>query len=495
MPTCFFPRPNTLGPVLTPPSAHPPPPCLAQVSTIVVAVGGWSVATGESPVARLGWSQEEGWDTHAWKEGDWWRPGDRSARARARGERVPHRRRQRRHPTLRGRDGCIPRRRRVLRRRPPRCLFGNLRLEDRRFRVAQLPRHHRKWYDRLTELGYTQHVVAAMDERLFDALAALGYRVEDHVVSPTEHAEPGEPVRGWGRHLWKLWRYRLSYVLRQTQLGRNVFLVDVDTMWNRHVPLDVLFDGTEEDRRADVFFSQGTVYPPDVFDEWGFVGCMGTVAFRATPAAQTLLRQAIRTCATGTNCDDQVAMNRALSHKYGVKWDRDSGVGVGVLGSGPGEIPELGADARPGAEEDAEDDAEPGADVPRKVFEPRVTVRMWPKPFAFRSFMKDVRKVEDPADARVRRADAAPNQRCLGQVAPQKPRDTSAPAALGADYAQPFIVAPCLAKDGEEKVSAWNKFQRFCFRHRDARISSDEASGAEEDGRGAAARGQLPKSG
>ena len=60
-------------------------------------------------------------------------------------------------------------------------------------------------------------------------------------------------------------------------------------------------------------------------------------------------------------------------------------------------------------------------------------------------------------------ADAAPNQRCLGQVAPQKPRDTSAPAALGADYAQPFIVAPCLAKDGEEKVSAWNKFQRFCF--------------------------------
>ena len=311
----------------------------------------------------------------------------------------------------------------------------------------------RKWYDRLTELGYTQHVVAAMDERLFDALAALGYRVEDHVVSPTEHAEPGEPVRGWGRHLWKLWRYRLSYVLRQTQLGRNVFLVDVDTMWNRHVPLDVLFDGTEEDRRADVFFSQGTVYPPDVFDEWGFVGCMGTVAFRATPAAaQTLLRQAIRTCATGTNCDDQVAMNRALSHKYGVKWDRDSGVGVGVLGSGPGEIPELGADARPGAEEDAEDDAEPGADVPRKVFEPRVTVRMWPKPFAFRSFMKDVRKVEDPATLGFGGADAAPNQRCLGQVAPQKPRDTSAPAALGADYAQPFIVAPCLAKDGEEKV-------------------------------------------
>ena len=80
-----------------------------------------------------------------------------------------------------------------------------------------------------------------MDNRA-DALAAKGYRVEDHVVSPSEKPEPGEPVPGWGRHLWKLWRYRLSYALRQTQLGVNVFLVDVDTMWNRHVPLRDLFD-------------------------------------------------------------------------------------------------------------------------------------------------------------------------------------------------------------------------------------------------------------
>ena len=42
-------------------------------------------------------------------------------------------------------------------------------------------------YDRLTSLGTpTEHVVAAMDEALFDALAAKGYRVEDHVVSPSD---------------------------------------------------------------------------------------------------------------------------------------------------------------------------------------------------------------------------------------------------------------------------------------------------------------------
>ena len=489
------------------------------MATIAAALGGWSAANGESPVARLGWSQEESWDTHAWKEGDWWRPGDRSARARARARaanahptpdpdagapRVESDARANAivpadEPTL-GAMGTAPARAASAADVPPATSSSASPSPSSEWKIVAFASHNylgitRKWYDRLTELGYTQHVVAAMDERLFDALAALGYRVEDHVVSPTERDEPGEPVPGWGRHLWKLWRYRLSYVLRQTQLGRNVFLVDVDTMWNRHIPLDVLFDGTEDDRRSDVFFSQGTVYPPDVFDEWGFVGCMGSVAFRATPAAQTLLRQAIRSCATGTNCDDQVAMNRALSRKYGVVWDRDSGVGVGVLGSGPGDIPALGANAQPGvAEEGADAGAEAGADIPGKVFEPRVTVRMWPKPFAFRSFMKDVRKEEHPAT--LGGADAAPDQRCLGQVAPQKPQDGSAlVSTLGADFAQPFIVAPCLAKDGEEKVSAWNKFQRFCFVIETPEFRQTRLPEPKKSVEGAATGGQLPGSG
>jgi hypothetical protein len=31
------------------------------------------------------------------------------------------------------------------------------------------------------------------------------------------------------------------------------------------------------------------------------------------------------------------------------------------------------------------------------------------------------------------------------------------------DFSRPFIVAPAVAKDGEEKIEAWDKFQRFCF--------------------------------
>ena len=47
------------------------------------------------------------------------------------------------------------------------------------------------------------------------------------MVSPKRESDERRGRPGWGRHLWKLWRYRLSYALRQTQLGVNVFLVDV----------------------------------------------------------------------------------------------------------------------------------------------------------------------------------------------------------------------------------------------------------------------------
>ena len=295
------------------------------------------------------------------------------------------------------------------------------------------------WYERLTNLGYTEHVVAAMDDEIFTALAKLGYRVEDHVVSPTEATEPGEPVRGWGRHLWKLWRYRLAYVNRQTQMGRNVFLVDVDTMWNRKVELKDLFDGTPDEAGADVFFSQGTVYPHDAFDAWGFVGCMGSVAFRATPRTSALLKAAMEDCKAGA-CDDQVAMNGALLRKYGMEWNRATGFGHGTM-------------AQPVANRLKVTDANAM----------NIRVRVWPKPFAFRSFMKDVRRVETASLAGL--AGGASGV-CLGQVEPASLGEapiTTGPKNAVVDYARPFIVAPLLDKDGDKKLEAWNKFQRLCF--------------------------------
>ena len=460
-----------------------------------VAALGSVVFSSGGVVPSLGWSVEESLDTHEWKEGDWWRPAARDEEAPVPGSD---------DETSAGSVGSaaadVPD-------APDASSVGSASAvpaardasPSEEWKIVAFASHNylaitERWYDRLTDLGYTEHVVAAMDEALFDALAAKGYRVEDHVVSPSEKLEPGEPVPGWGRHLWKLWRYRLSYALRQTQLGKNVFLVDVDTMWNRYVPLRDLFDGETRDRNSDVFLSQGTVYPPDVYDVWGFVGCMGSVAFRATAGAQTLLRQAIRACAEGSSCDDQVAVDRALARKYDVRWDRDKGVGVGELGGGvagskhdldgkevvadlgehvntavslrDGDVTGHGGGAPAGesretvSTETAIETRTPGS----KVFEPKITVRMWPKPFVFRSTMKDVRRVAADEAAALARAPGAPRGAgtCLGQaqsedVLPTFNEDHSV------DFSRPFIVAPAVAKDGEEKIEAWDKFQRFCF--------------------------------
>ena len=510
------------------PPTSSPPRSPRQVAAIAVLAGP-RVAPAALPA--LGWSVEESWDTHAWQAGDWWRPAPRPSRAAA--------------------EDAVPAGSLGAAERPvapvvaaadappttPRVIHGGDQSDDEDdpgsapasvtsvaslassgssstdpggpWKIVAFASHNylgiaTAWYDRLSALGYTEHVVAAMDERLFDVLASRGYRVEDHVVSPSEKPEPGEPVPGWGRHLWKLWRYRLSYVLRQTQLGRNVFLVDVDTMWNRYVPLEALFDGSADDRASDVFFSQGTVYPPDAFDAWGFVNCMGSVGFRATPGAQTLLRQALASCAEGS-CDDQVAMNRALLRKYGVEWDRERGVGEGVLGRGTGAgAGRSDSDNDSDSEEEASraKKSEPRANgeesaasssaaaaassspssPPVRVHEPSVRVRVWPKPFAFRSFMKDVEKTEAAALGGV----DGPEGYCLGQVnGGREPPAGSSNAGSnagsnskavgsvitgegeeedeGVDFSVPFIVAPCLAKDGAQKVEAWNKFQRFCY--------------------------------
>lgn len=211
-------------------------------------------------------------------------------------------------------------------------------------------------------------------------------------------------------------------------MGVNLFLVDVDTMWQRHIPLSTLFGG--KDAEVDVFLSQGTVYPRDVFDRWGFVACMGTVAFRATERTGEALRAALKDCGDG-QCDDQVAMNHALMTTFGVAWDRAAGIG-----------------RAPGGES-------------------RLTVRMWPKPFVFRSTMQDMTKIggagQTAQDLGLRGGAAGT---CLGQ---KVIAGSSASAAAGAasgdavDFGTPFIAAPTVAKDGEEKLATWKKFNSFCI--------------------------------
>jgi hypothetical protein len=204
-------------------------------------------------------------------------------------------------------------------------------------------------------------------------------------------------------------------------------------MWQRYVPLHKLFGDGET--RVDVFFSQGTWFPQEVYDEWGFVACMGTAAFRATQRTRELLTAAMKLCVR-SECDDQLAMNHALLDVFHVKWNRATGVGRGLPGVG------VGAGAWPTAAQ--------------------LTVRVWPKPFVFRSAMEDVKNMSDAGSTgEILRLRGGPDGTCLGQII--NSGGGSIAKTLEQEFSTPFIVSPRIDKKGGLKMAAWEMFNKFCF--------------------------------
>lgn len=156
----------------------------------------------------------ESLDTHQWKDGDWWRPAhavatqvnaaelnaaevagettrttESDANGAVRGTDEDARKQQQEMvpPTEGSTGGGPPVNEEIA--SPQKAATSS-------WKIVAFSSHNylaitTLWYDRLTDLGYSEHVVAAMDDLLFTALAAKGYRVEDHVVSPSEKMEPG----------------------------------------------------------------------------------------------------------------------------------------------------------------------------------------------------------------------------------------------------------------------------------------------------------------
>jgi|AntAceMinimDraft_1070359.scaffolds.fasta_scaffold119057_1 hypothetical protein len=76
---------------------------------------------------------------------------------------------------------------------------------------------------------------------------------------------------------------------------------------------------------------------------------------------------------------------------YKVVWDHDTGIGVGHRGVVSGDRIDASGDQL----EASGDRIELSSDADVRDLG-QVTVRMWPKPFVFRSFMQDVKKVGEP---------------------------------------------------------------------------------------------------
>ena len=163
------------------------------------------------------------------------------------------------------------------------------------------------WFERLSDIGYENHVIIALDDFSYKSLKVEGkYRCEKGTGK----------LQGPGiRNVVKL---RLATVAKYLEKGKNVFVSDVDTYWNYY------FDLNKLSPQYDVFHAFATIWPPTVLKKWGFTLCTCIAGYRANTKTVELFGKLIKRC--GEACSDQQVTNEIYAFDYDVKWDENSGV-------------------------------------------------------------------------------------------------------------------------------------------------------------------------
>eukprot|EP00751_Fragilariopsis_kerguelensis_P030754 CAMPEP_0170909076 /NCGR_PEP_ID=MMETSP0735-20130129/2299_1 /TAXON_ID=186038 /ORGANISM="Fragilariopsis kerguelensis, Strain L26-C5" /LENGTH=395 /DNA_ID=CAMNT_0011305549 /DNA_START=189 /DNA_END=1376 /DNA_ORIENTATION=- len=219
-----------------------------------------------------------------------------------------------------------------------------------------------KWYQELTELGYTEHIVVAYDvptEQYFQHNNMRYDTIHDHTnpdddqqLFQNNHTFPTsitiDQCKNTYDNRWKreaqqnqiykrrLFGSRWNYVLRQLQLGYNVLLTDVDNVFVRYIDLYDEFENNNSNNNAlyDSYHAYaGTVnaFPRNIYKEVGFTICGGMTFLRASSkGVLEIVKALVERCGCQTtlychcSCDDQVVLNGMLlmdPSPYKIQWD------------------------------------------------------------------------------------------------------------------------------------------------------------------------------
>jgi hypothetical protein len=182
-----------------------------------------------------------------------------------------------------------------------------------------------RWYHRLQDLGYREHVIVVVDQAAVDFFRSTtnNIRWEELPYKPCVTWE--QDARFYRRQLFGR---RWKYVYEQLQKGFSVLLTDVDNVFLRYHPLQDF-----EESEYDAFYAYSTSYPTHVFDQMGFTVCGGMSWLRADPKVIRFVATLVNKCkclneddgnfCKKCHCDDQVALNELLwEGKHNVTWDR-----------------------------------------------------------------------------------------------------------------------------------------------------------------------------
>lgn len=149
------------------------------------------------------------------------------------------------------------------------------------------------WLVALAVQQVDNYLVIALDRTLHALLAARGIPCV---------------LRELNGDLGDLWVARIRVFAALCAAGIDFIHSDVDAIWLRD-PRGAYFDAAD----ADLVASQGTVWPHDVHQKFGFVLCCGLFSLRSSAASSRLLAELVPHVAVTR--DDQISLNRLLADR------------------------------------------------------------------------------------------------------------------------------------------------------------------------------------
>lgn len=180
-----------------------------------------------------------------------------------------------------------------------------------------------EWYENLTKLGYTTHMVLAVDEKAADFFRQHGLR-HDILLPPLgDDDKDGASSNFCYQEHNKIWYRRVifgmrwQYVLGQLGKGYHVLMTDIDNNFLRYHSLSNM-----EESDFDVFHTYAMPFPANVYEKLGYTVCGCLTWLRSSPESLSFVKALLNRCQQpGSNsmkcfaCDDQVEVNK-LYVKY-----------------------------------------------------------------------------------------------------------------------------------------------------------------------------------
>ena len=118
--------------------------------------------------------------------------------------------------------------------------------------------------------------------------------------------------RPCGNGLGDLWVHRIHVINEFLEKGIDVIHSDADAVWLKN-PLGYI---NEQD--SDIVFSQGTFWPRDVHEKWGFVLCCGFFFIKSNSRTLQFMKDLKKR--VELDKDDQVSVNRELLERD-IEWE------------------------------------------------------------------------------------------------------------------------------------------------------------------------------